>query len=111
MYRLVCSDSGRFYIGMTDDVDRRYREHARRPPPKMAEDCKNFKPFDKHFIIQVLEDGLSRAQALRREAHYISVLRSTSHPGYNEAPGTTTAAFWRRLRGGTLYSKKRMSLN
>ena len=101
MYKLSCSANGRFYIGFTNDVERRYGQHRRKPPPGMAHDCTLFTPFTQFFSIQVLQSDIPLlAVAKRREAHHISVLQ----PVYNEAPPEGSRAWWYRKRHGCLFA-------
>ena len=94
----------RVYIGVTSDVARRFSEHARNPPPRIAADCTLHAPFAEIFFMHVLECGIpSRTLALRRETHYIDLLHTCSSSGYNEAPGTTKSAFWLRKKRGALH--------
>ncbi len=103
VYQLLCVDTGRVYVGFTSDVRRRYAEHKRSPPPRMREDAASYSPFEEHFALTVLEQGIPTAtQAKRRETHYIKALRARTGAGYNEAPGSTTRAFWWRMRHGAL---------
>jgi hypothetical protein len=103
VYLLTCVDTGRVYVGCTKNLARRYRQHARSPPPRMREDAAALTPWEEHFVMTVLESGLSTAVlAKRREAWHIASRRARGAGGYNEAPGSTTRGFWWRLRRGAL---------
>jgi hypothetical protein len=65
----------------------------------MAADASLYFPFSSNFIITILESDIpKRVQAQRREAYYITELNACSPPGYNQAPGETTKAWWWRHR-------------
>jgi len=104
VYQLTCVDTGRVYVGFTKDPSRRYLQHKASPPPRMRVDASRYTPWEEHFVMAVLESGIrTRVKAKQREALYIERMGTCSRVnGYNEAPGSTTRAFWYRLRRGKL---------
>jgi hypothetical protein len=81
-------------------------QHRSTPPPRMRDDALLHAPFDSNFTLTILEDHIAhQTLAKRRETYHIDRLRATTDAGYNEAPGSTTPAFWWRLRHGALARK------
>jgi predicted GIY-YIG superfamily endonuclease len=102
VYVLRCLRNGRAYVGFTNDLARRFAEHSS-PPPRMRDDALRFTPFCDHFTITAVEaDITTQLIAKRRETYHIQQLRATTAAGYNEAPGSTTRAWWYRKRHNAL---------
>ena len=46
IYSIRNTANDRGYIGATIDMDRRYKQHKRKPPTRMGPDASLYKPFD-----------------------------------------------------------------
>lgn len=105
VYAIRCSENGKVYIGRTQNLERRLREHFR----DLKKGCvsntcggvrgksdlqKDFIKYGQDaFEIYVLEDGVSPADVREREAFWIAEYRSAEREfGYNlhsEKPAET----------------------
>lgn len=94
VYKHTCKINGKIYIGMTNNVKRRWR--CRGIEYKPHEGREHSRPFwnaiQKHgwdnFTHEILESGLTMEEACEREKYYIDNLHSRDKDkGYNIAEG------------------------
>jgi hypothetical protein len=75
-----------FYVGQTNDRDRRWKEHERKVQSAVYEYAKkNNRPFDmlKMATVKGLPRGCAKIDANRMEAYYISKLKTAYDPQTN----------------------------
>lgn len=71
------------YIGMTNDLARRVRQHKACPPRRMAPDMALHQPFHSQFQVEVLASRLTHEQAMQRERLEIEKHKTRGPAGYN----------------------------
>jgi len=91
----------RRYIGSTVDLQRRYAEHRRHPPNRMATDAASFTPFDDCFQMTRLATVESKRKAKEAEYFWIRHYDTQNSSRYNicKQDPTIDKRFWflRRL--------------
>ena len=101
VYCITRKDTGRFYIGYTNNPARRFTEHAKEAPPRMAADAARLQPFAAHFEMSLLAEAGSQEEAELLEEYFIWKWRATRDAGYNvreSAKDPFTLPFGRRRR-------------
>lgn len=76
IYQLTCTENGKRYVGQSIHIERRIREHRRKPPSKMSDDVSKF--GWQAFEWTVLEE-CTPEQLTEREDFYLITLK----PEYN----------------------------
>ncbi len=73
IYKITCKKNGKFYIGQSTDIKRRFSQHRRKPPARMQED------FDLYgvdeFIFEILEE-CAPEELDKKETAYMNELQS-----------------------------------
>ena len=87
VYKLTCSATKRFYIGVIDDLVRRFKQHTRCPPRRTRKDAAAHTPFATFFQLTVLRQTISLAAAQTLERDYIRDLQARGRMGYNTLTG------------------------
>ena len=90
MYVLRCTHplgGGRVYVGQRRDVHKRYDQHRRTPPSRMAADVRRFQPFHEWWQMEILSACGSHAEADTMDQAQILAWHSRGPNGYNIAKG------------------------
>jgi hypothetical protein len=86
------------YIGYTSIARRhkRYIEERDKPPPKMAGDVLKYKPYETHFIQEIIAICVTKVLAIFKEAEMIELHNTLWPKGYNTlaAHAPYTDRFW-----------------
>lgn len=118
VYKHTCNLNGKFYIGITNNIERRWRCNGIEYKPHEGKEhfCRFWNAIQKHgwdsFTHEILEDGLSFEDACEREKYYISYFDSRNRDkGYNIAEGGNGGRIWiehpRGMKGKHHSNKKK----
>lgn len=120
IYAIRCIHNGKIYIGRTQNIKRRLREHFLELTNKSGKYSPKEKKlqmdFDEYgvsgFEVHILEEDVTPDEVCEREAYWIAEYRATDpRYGYNRDPGTTLGGFpvvrydrppkmWQKKTGG-----------
>lgn len=91
IYKITRIDTGRVYVGLSDDPPTRWRKHrneARRTPVPKTELMRNMQDFDpERFKFEIIEDVTTYEQARERERHWIAKFKEAAPGVYNMHTG------------------------
>lgn len=92
------------YVGVSVDPQKRFKAHARKPPPRMVADAMQHQPFEQHFRLTVVESFSSRFAAELCERRLIEQHASAGAKGYNQLPSAPGKSqhFWVQHRRGNM---------
>lgn len=94
IYRIVCFYSGYLYIGRTSNSSKRCDEHFKSLEKGTHHNIRLQSAYNKYgrdsFYFEVIENGLTREQAIEREQYWIAHLNTYLH-GYNMSKGGENA--------------------
>lgn len=103
VYAIRCTQNGKMYIGRTQDVERRMKEHlaelVKAKGGKQTSKAKHFvDDFAKYgeygFEVYVLEQNVPPDRVLEREAYWIEEYKATDpNRGYNQVSGAVGRGF------------------
>lgn len=108
IYAIRCIHNGKVYIGRTQNIKRRLREHLLeltnnkgKYSPKEKHFQEDFDEYgEKGFEVYLIEEDVSPVVVHDRESHWIEEYRSTdARYGYNRDPGRVTTGFSHVKRG------------
>ncbi len=88
MYVVTCKANGRSYVGVSHQLHIRYAAHAKKPPRRMRQDARRYRPFEEHFPMRVVAWYVSRHAAELHEQHLTDKLRRTKAGVYNVLSGS-----------------------
>ncbi len=86
VYALINNQTGKMYIGSSQNIRQRILQHKSSPPPAMKEDIQQGNTFSVK-ILEKLAYGCNQFELFNRESYYIQKY-DTLNKGYNRAKTT-----------------------
>ena len=108
VYRIVNRFSLKSYVGIATDPRRRYLQHRKTPPPRMAEDARLYEPFEEAFQLRIIQVCGTPLEAKIQERRWIAHFDAQGQGGYNTLDGhpPSTRRGWAVIRGARKAKRK-----